>query len=750
MKRPASALSASSAAKRHQSGVARRPAAAQAARRKPAAARKNPRQGYVAASAPAEPGDILFKEPPALAAQTTRAEGEHLAEQPLFCAQCCAPAGPLEAALALATGRICRAELLEFVRSNDGDGPSLLRWLDFASKTPALPWHVAPARHTANECSLFVPRSEAAVEGDVTHTPCFCSARCRASWEQSGHPAAASRARGIAWKKFAQCVAAAGDHEGLLIMAASALGGAAASSSSPRRLVTRQALTRALRPLLAAAPRAGASSKEGPPRRALLRAHRLLIETRVEASLEEQRLQGGPRVSAAELRRRAAAEVPLELYERLVIALDARAWALNGGVLPSPLGQYCETVCSPDVPPELQTALVAAIGPAVRSLREQQDALDLEKEDIDDDEGEAEQTVDAAGAAADALVLPTPEHAQTLCPSVVPGLFSEADVAAVRELSESLAAREHRKHASESQWRTRYLHAAGVFRDRLPALLERLESAAVGVDERCGWGLLRGFDVSKLRPRVIEHHIVGPGGALPDPTHFDGGSVLTIDVMLSRPGEDFEGGTFCTAEAPDGRLQSHAFGLGDALVFASHKPHCVQPVRSGRRETLILELWDGEERRCDHRCPQHRGACALESVAASICEQQDKGEPTFDLETVRSESAGAFVSTAFEGLVFYEKIAQIAAQSDRLRAQRRRGGAGATKACFEPNVEVVFEDAGAVATVRALRRMRRGEPLVLAPSGEIDDSTDEAADCEEESESEEDGGQGSGGDDHCV
>jgi hypothetical protein len=35
---------------------------------------------------------------------------------------------------------------------------------------------------------------------------------------------------------------------------------------------------------------------------------------------------------------------------------------------------------------------------------------------------------------------------------------------------------------------------------------------------------------------------------------------------------------------------------------ATAQYHCVQPVISGRRRVLILELWAGPERRCPHRC----------------------------------------------------------------------------------------------------------------------------------------------------
>ena len=112
---------------------------------------------------------------------------------------------------------------------------------------------------------------------------------------------------------------------------------------------------------------------------------------------------------------------------------------------------------------------------------------------------------------------------------------------------------------------------------------------------------------SPVVPRCVEYHTVEPGGSLPFPTHYDAGSLVTIDVMLSDTSE-FEGGSFGTLEC-DGELHMHAFEKGDAVVFVSHKYHCVQPVTAGRRQVLVMELWEGEERECAHRCEKHTGYC---------------------------------------------------------------------------------------------------------------------------------------------
>ena len=105
------------------------------------------------------------------------------------------------------------------------------------------------------------------------------------------------------------------------------------------------------------------------------------------------------------------------------------------------------------------------------------------------------------------------------------------------------------------------------------------------------------------------------GGSLAFPTHHDTGSLVTIDVMLSDASE-FEGGQFSTKEA-DGTVRSHPFDKGDALCFVSHKYHHVEPVSAGRRRVLVMELWEGEERTCAHRCEQRTGHCG-HTVRASF------------------------------------------------------------------------------------------------------------------------------------
>jgi hypothetical protein len=112
------------------------------------------------------------------------------------------------------------------------------------------------------------------------------------------------------------------------------------------------------------------------------------------------------------------------------------------------------------------------------------------------------------------------------------------------------------------------------------------------------------------------YHSVSTHGSLPWVHHFDAGSIITIDTMLSDA-DEFEGGEFQTLET-DGTMKSYAFERGDVLIFLSHKYHCVQRVRSGSRRVLVIELWDGAERICAHRCERRFGVCELENVCTPV------------------------------------------------------------------------------------------------------------------------------------
>lgn len=226
--------------------------------------------------------------------------------------------------------------------------------------------------------------------------------------------------------------------------------------------------------------------------------------------------------------------------------------------------------------------------------------------------------------------LPTPEEAQRLQLVRLPRLLSAdersellSEAAAIRRGAAGAvrlqsAAERGREPGDEGRargdWVTTYLHAMRAFQTRLPHLHAKIKAAGLAVDaERWGIGT-RAVAASgegtggTLSTRCVELHIAGVTGALPQPCHYDHGSCITVGVMLQKSDR---GGHFETLEV-DGRMQVHEFEVGDALVFPSHKFHSVSPVEAGVRCTLVMELWVGEERGCNHRCETHFGACSLE------------------------------------------------------------------------------------------------------------------------------------------
>ena len=158
-------------------------------------------------------------------------------------------------------------------------------------------------------------------------------------------------------------------------------------------------------------------------------------------------------------------------------------------------------------------------------------------------------------------------------------------------------------------WSTVYLNAE--LGRRLPWLRERVFGAASAADEELWGGILKGKAVNL---RCAEYHTVTPPGNLAFERHYDHGSLITIDIMLSDS-SSFAGGAFATSEPGDYMLQ-HPFEKGDLLLFLSHKYHCVSPVESGVRNVLVAELWEGDERIPeDGRCDLRHGARAPDSVS---------------------------------------------------------------------------------------------------------------------------------------
>ena len=122
-------------------------------------------------------------------------------------------------------------------------------------------------------------------------------------------------------------------------------------------------------------------------------------------------------------------------------------------------------------------------------------------------------------------------------------LLSLEEINAIHDAARAVGPRlgsEYRK--SDLTWSVLFLHTDGLFRQLLPELHTKLRQAACRVFAEQSWGAAAQFEGAALR--CAEYHTMGERGLLNDPGHYDLGSLVTLDVMLARPGEDFDGGVF--------------------------------------------------------------------------------------------------------------------------------------------------------------------------------------------------------------
>lgn len=127
-----------------------------------------------------------------------------------------------------------------------------------------------------------------------------------------------------------------------------------------------------------------------------------------------------------------------------------------------------------------------------------------------------------------------------------------------------------------------YLHCDGYFQQHHAALWQKINHR---MQSQLGeWD----DPASELLVRCIEFHTYAIGGGLLSPMHRDNGSVFTMSVMLSEPGEG-DGGQFVTYS--EGLPIVHQMKKGDAILFQSEKLHNVATVTGGTRNSLVVELW---------------------------------------------------------------------------------------------------------------------------------------------------------------
>ena len=209
--------------------------------------------------------------------------------------------------------------------------------------------------------------------------------------------------------------------------------------------------------------------------------------------------------------------------------------------------------------------------------------------------------------------------------------------------------------SQRGNWKTVYVHSGEAFHRQLPEIHDKLRAAIESADASEGWSLLTppkktateaaGGGRGDVCVRTAEVHEVLVGGTLPEPKHYDAGSLITIDVMLSQNGE-FDGGVFRTLELQDDGcseafLEFPEFSTGDAMVFVSHKYHGVAPVSRGVRRVCVVEFWNGEERSCPHRCKRRAGKCPYRRPAREAEESEAGAERQPPLRVAGAGGAAA-------------------------------------------------------------------------------------------------------------
>jgi len=279
--------------------------------------------------------------------------------------------------------------------------------------------------------------------------------------------------------------------------------------------------------------------------------------------------------------------------------------------------------------------------------------------------------------------------------------LSLEDIETIRSVAKAkLASIEPASSALEkhtNSWKVLYLQSDDTFQQKLPALRQRILEAVRQVDKD-NWHL---FDnVDHVNIRVVEYHQMDEYGELADPRHYDLNSLLTMDMMLSEDGA-FEGGDLQTEEV-DGTLKKHEFKQGDALIFVSHKYHCVNRVRSGRRNVMVLEFWYGPERLCSHRC---------EKFGSEIC-MRDPGQDMYTQQ-------------------FHPNLKQRDDSSTSILFPFRLGSVSACKADSREILELLWEPCGNT-------EVEPNKPLVAAKEQVDDKALSDAFACFGDSDSDSD------------
>jgi predicted 2-oxoglutarate/Fe(II)-dependent dioxygenase YbiX len=193
---------------------------------------------------------------------------------------------------------------------------------------------------------------------------------------------------------------------------------------------------------------------------------------------------------------------------------------------------------------------------------------------------------------------------QLLSAVVLPSRFDSDAIARLRQLAAAAAAREaagqQARHGTPLHFKY-YLQADSLASSLDPALVDALRDAMLAVDA-AHWRFVEGSGhAAPVSVRLLEYHFYETGGDLTVgfTRHYDGGSLLTMVVLLSEPGVDFDGGILSVSDESAWRFGSNERYVdvplrhaGDAVVFPSHKYHNVSAITRGKRNVAVMEIWN--------------------------------------------------------------------------------------------------------------------------------------------------------------
>lgn len=195
-------------------------------------------------------------------------------------------------------------------------------------------------------------------------------------------------------------------------------------------------------------------------------------------------------------------------------------------------------------------------------------------------------------------------------PEFIAALIAEAEAKGPPE-----AIRQHRNFGQDSGYEgghnVTYLHLVAP-----SSLLDHLWAIANKADVAAGWHVSAPLDFGpgKRPPLRCIEAIDYFSSKAPvtseqkedlnrDPSlswHHDGDTLLTVAVLLSEPGKDFEGGSFEVRRGASGKSQTcgRTWNSGashlDGTVWRGWDEHRVTPITTGLRRVLVAEWWTGE------------------------------------------------------------------------------------------------------------------------------------------------------------